>query len=251
MRTFTSLVLLAVVGLTAFPSAALAEETKEKSLGELKPDKALLYVIRPKGPRGANNIEWDIFADQQYFLRLRGNSYGFGYLPPGKHTIWGGLTAKDIEFVPGEAFYLLYGELGIALVSESEGRAYIDQIRYYDPPDARMEEKRAAKEAKAEEHSANLAALMITYPSTHGVFEDDVTEVCELVHQHGGQVYIDGANGHELAVLGSTECLTGTATYPYGRKCAYRFLGVLGELLFMRQSVFERDHCSVMPMNSF
>ena len=48
--------------------------------------------------------------------------------------------------------------------------------------------------AKCEKHSDNLAAIMITYPSTHGVFEDDVTDVCELVHQHGGQVYIDGAN---------------------------------------------------------
>ena len=48
--------------------------------------------------------------------------------------------------------------------------------------------------AKCEKHSENLAAIMITYPSTHGVFEDDVREVCELVHSHGGQVYIDGAN---------------------------------------------------------
>jgi glycine dehydrogenase len=48
--------------------------------------------------------------------------------------------------------------------------------------------------AKCEQYSDNLAAIMITYPSTHGVFEDNVTEVCELVHQHGGQVYIDGAN---------------------------------------------------------
>jgi len=48
--------------------------------------------------------------------------------------------------------------------------------------------------AKAEKHSNELAAIMITYPSTHGVFEDDVTEVCELIHSHGGQVYIDGAN---------------------------------------------------------
>ncbi|MGI8747208.1 MAG: glycine dehydrogenase (aminomethyl-transferring), partial [Deinococcus sp.] len=47
---------------------------------------------------------------------------------------------------------------------------------------------------KAEEHSANLAALMITYPSTHGVYEERVTQVCELVHTHGGQVYMDGAN---------------------------------------------------------
>jgi len=48
--------------------------------------------------------------------------------------------------------------------------------------------------AKCEKHSDNLAAIMITYPSTHGVFEDDVREVCDLIHSHGGQVYIDGAN---------------------------------------------------------
>ncbi len=48
--------------------------------------------------------------------------------------------------------------------------------------------------AKCEKHSNELAAIMITYPSTHGVFEDDVREVCDIVHQHGGQVYIDGAN---------------------------------------------------------
>ena len=48
--------------------------------------------------------------------------------------------------------------------------------------------------SKADLHSDNLAAIMITYPSTHGVFEDGVIEVCNIVHQHGGQVYIDGAN---------------------------------------------------------
>ncbi|MBF0264897.1 MAG: aminomethyl-transferring glycine dehydrogenase [Gammaproteobacteria bacterium] len=47
---------------------------------------------------------------------------------------------------------------------------------------------------KAEKHSENLAACMITYPSTHGVFEETVQEVCAITHQHGGQVYIDGAN---------------------------------------------------------
>jgi len=48
--------------------------------------------------------------------------------------------------------------------------------------------------AKADQHSANLAAIMITYPSTHGVFETTVRDVCDLIHGHGGQVYIDGAN---------------------------------------------------------
>ncbi|MDT8878095.1 aminomethyl-transferring glycine dehydrogenase [Halomonas saccharevitans] len=48
--------------------------------------------------------------------------------------------------------------------------------------------------AKAEQHRDALSAIMITYPSTHGVFETNVREVCEIVHAHGGQVYIDGAN---------------------------------------------------------
>jgi glycine dehydrogenase len=48
--------------------------------------------------------------------------------------------------------------------------------------------------AKAADHAASLACLMITYPSTHGVFEESVKDICALVHQHGGQVYMDGAN---------------------------------------------------------
>ncbi|WP_298103749.1 aminomethyl-transferring glycine dehydrogenase [Bradyrhizobium sp.] len=48
--------------------------------------------------------------------------------------------------------------------------------------------------AKAEQHGKNLAAVMITYPSTHGVFEEHIREICDIVHGHGGQVYLDGAN---------------------------------------------------------
>ena len=48
--------------------------------------------------------------------------------------------------------------------------------------------------AKAEQHSANLACLMLTYPSTHGVFEEAVKDICTIIHSHGGQVYMDGAN---------------------------------------------------------
>ncbi|PRE49280.1 aminomethyl-transferring glycine dehydrogenase [Burkholderia multivorans] len=55
--------------------------------------------------------------------------------------------------------------------------------------------------AKAEQHSANLAAIMITYPSTHGVFEQNVREICEIVHAHGGQVYVDGANMNAMVGL--------------------------------------------------
>jgi glycine dehydrogenase len=50
----------------------------------------------------------------------------------------------------------------------------------------------------AEKYSERLAAIMITYPSTHGVFEEDVVEICEIVHRHGGQVYTDGANMNAL-----------------------------------------------------
>ena len=48
--------------------------------------------------------------------------------------------------------------------------------------------------AKAEEHASDLSCLMVTYPSTHGVFEESIIEICEIIHQYGGQVYMDGAN---------------------------------------------------------
>ena len=53
-------------------------------------------------------------------------------------------------------------------------------------------------QAKIDQHQANLAAIMVTYPSTHGVFEESITELCDLVHQAGGQVYVDGANLNAL-----------------------------------------------------
>ncbi|MDO8319350.1 aminomethyl-transferring glycine dehydrogenase [Rhodoferax sp.] len=55
--------------------------------------------------------------------------------------------------------------------------------------------------AKCAQHSANLAAIMITYPSTHGVFETSVKELCALVHSHGARVYVDGANMNALVGL--------------------------------------------------
>ncbi len=55
--------------------------------------------------------------------------------------------------------------------------------------------------AKAKQHSQELAAAMITYPSTHGVFEKKIREICEIVHQHGGQVYMDGANMNAMVGL--------------------------------------------------
>jgi glycine dehydrogenase len=51
---------------------------------------------------------------------------------------------------------------------------------------------------KSSEYAERLGALMITYPSTHGVFEEDIREICDVIHQHGGQVYLDGANLNAL-----------------------------------------------------
>ena len=55
--------------------------------------------------------------------------------------------------------------------------------------------------AKAERHTDDLAAIMVTYPSTHGVFEESIVELCEIIHSHGGQVYVDGANLNALVGL--------------------------------------------------
>jgi glycine dehydrogenase len=80
-------------------------------------------------------------------------------------------------------------------------------------------------EAKAEEHKDRLAALMVTYPSTHGVFEEGIIDVCAIVHRHGGQVYMDGANMNAQvgltspAAIGADVChlnLHKTFSIPHG-----------------------------------
>ena len=66
---------------------------------------------------------------------------------------------------------------------------------------------------KAAQHAAHLAAIMITYPSTHGVFESGVRELCEIVHAHGGQVYIDGANLNALVGLAAPGAFGGDVSH--------------------------------------
>ena len=79
--------------------------------------------------------------------------------------------------------------------------------------------------AKAEQHADRLAAAMVTYPSTHGVFEEGIGELCEIVHRHGGQVYVDGANLNALVGIArpgrfgadvSHQNLHKTFTIPHG-----------------------------------
>ncbi|MBL0953034.1 MAG: aminomethyl-transferring glycine dehydrogenase, partial [Pseudomonas sp.] len=67
--------------------------------------------------------------------------------------------------------------------------------------DARGNVDIADLKAKAEEHKDRLAAIMITYPSTHGVFEEGIREICQIIHANGGQVYIDGANMNAMVGL--------------------------------------------------
>ncbi len=67
--------------------------------------------------------------------------------------------------------------------------------------------------AKVAEHADNLAACMITYPSTHGVFEETVTDVCDITHAHGGQVYIDGANMNAMVGLSRPGDLGGDVSH--------------------------------------
>ncbi len=70
-------------------------------------------------------------------------------------------------------------------------------VKYDDKGNIDMEDLTT----KAEAHSANLAAFMVTYPSTHGVFEAHIMDVCKVIHDHGGQVYLDGANLNAMVGL--------------------------------------------------
>jgi glycine dehydrogenase len=67
--------------------------------------------------------------------------------------------------------------------------------------------------AKAELHSKNLACVMVTYPSTHGVFEEGIRELCEIVHSHGGQVYVDGANMNALVGVAAPGAFGGDVSH--------------------------------------
>ncbi len=68
-------------------------------------------------------------------------------------------------------------------------------------------------ESKARQHAERLAALMVTYPSTHGVFEESIREICDAVHRFGGQVYVDGANVNALVGLAKPGCFGGDVSH--------------------------------------
>ncbi|MDX2289204.1 MAG: aminomethyl-transferring glycine dehydrogenase [Hyphomicrobiaceae bacterium] len=101
-----------------------------------------------------------------------------------------GDTHRDICLIPASAHGTnpasasMCGMKVVVVKTDDEGNIDLDDFR-----------------TKAEANTANLAAAMITYPSTHGVFEETVREVCAIAHKHGGQVYLDGANMNALVGL--------------------------------------------------
>ncbi len=90
---------------------------------------------------------------------------------------------RDVCLIPvsahgtNPATAMMCGLKVVAVACDDAGNISLDDLR-----------------AKLATHSANVAALMVTYPSTHGVFEESIVQMCALVHEHGGQVYMDGAN---------------------------------------------------------
>ncbi|HVQ87111.1 MAG TPA: aminomethyl-transferring glycine dehydrogenase [Actinomycetes bacterium] len=101
-----------------------------------------------------------------------------------------GQGERDVCLVPASAHgtnaasAVMAGMRVVVIVTDDEGHLELDDLK-----------------AKIEQHHEQLAALMITYPSTHGVYESEVSDVCALVHDAGGQVYVDGANLNALVGL--------------------------------------------------
>ena len=101
-----------------------------------------------------------------------------------------GDTQRDICLIPSSAHgtnpasAALAGMRVVIVECDSDGNVDIEDLKQ-----------------KAERHSEELACLMVTYPSTHGVFEESIIEICDLIHHHGGQVYVDGANLNALVGL--------------------------------------------------
>ena len=103
-----------------------------------------------------------------------------------------GESQRDVCLIPSSAHGTnpasaqMAGMRVVVVACDAQGNVDLDDLR-----------------AKAQQHGAQLAACMITYPSTHGVFETGVREICAVVHAHGGQVYVDGANMNALVGLAS------------------------------------------------
>ena len=99
-----------------------------------------------------------------------------------------GESSRDVCLIPSSAHgtnaasAVMAGMRVVVVEASDDGSVDLDDLR-----------------DKCEEHGDALAAIMVTYPSTHGAFEHTITDLCEIVHAYGGQVYVDGANLNALA----------------------------------------------------
>jgi len=113
-----------------------------------------------------------------------------GLLTIRNYHIANGEAHRDVCLIPTSAH-------GTNPASAQMAGMKVVVVKVRDDGDIDMDDFRA----KAEQYAANLSCCMITYPSTHGVFEETVREICDLVHSHGGQVYLDGANMNAMVGL--------------------------------------------------
>jgi glycine dehydrogenase len=101
-----------------------------------------------------------------------------------------GEPARDVCLIPSSAHgtnaasAVMAGMRVVVVACDDAGNVDLDDLK-----------------TKVVDHGADLSTLMVTYPSTHGVFEEQITHICDLVHDHGGQVYVDGANLNALVGL--------------------------------------------------
>jgi glycine dehydrogenase len=113
-----------------------------------------------------------------------------GLLVIRKYFIDKGEAARNICLIPSSAHgtnpasAVMAGMKVVVVACDTQGNVDVSDLK-----------------AKAEQHKKDLAALMITYPSTHGVFEESIKEICQIIHDNGGQVYMDGANMNALVGL--------------------------------------------------
>ncbi|MDG3575642.1 aminomethyl-transferring glycine dehydrogenase [Rhizobium sp. YJ-22] len=113
-----------------------------------------------------------------------------GLLTIRNYHIANGDTHRDVCLIPTSAH-------GTNPASAQMAGMKVVVVKSTDNGDVDMEDFRA----KAEQYAQNLSCCMITYPSTHGVFEETVRDICDIVHAHGGQVYLDGANMNAMVGL--------------------------------------------------
>src|SRR5262249_19066786 len=113
-----------------------------------------------------------------------------GLLAIRKYHASRGEESRDVCLIPASAH-------GTNAASASMAGMRVIVVAYDDHGNVDLDDLKA----RAVEHSDHLGALMVTYPSTHGVYEEQIREICAVVHEHGGQVYLDGANLNALVGL--------------------------------------------------